>query len=76
MMIWVAGSTMGYGDILPVTTAERQFSIFVAVTGAVVFSYCMGTISALIDVSTGVEDRCRGRLQASSRCVRGRAFTG
>ena len=39
---------MGYGDIVPVTNAERLFTLGVALVGAVVFSYCMGSVASLI----------------------------
>ena len=38
-----------------------------ALTGAVVFSYCMGTISSLIDIDTGFDDRFRHRLRLIAR---------
>ena len=41
-------TTMGYGDIVPVTDIERIFTLGVALMGAVVFSYCMGTVATLI----------------------------
>ena len=53
----VSITTIGYGDIKPVVDNERIFCIFVAMTGAIVFSFCMGTISELILNVTGTQLR-------------------
>ena len=41
-------TTLGYGDIYPVTHLERVYVIFVALISALVFSFCMGNVAALI----------------------------
>jgi hypothetical protein len=52
-------STVGYGDILPVTTAERVFTSIAQVLGVFTFGYTMGILSAYIMDST-----CPGRSGA------------
>jgi voltage-gated potassium channel Kch len=44
----ISVTTMGYGDVVPVTNIERIFGIGVALVGAVVFSFCMGNVASLI----------------------------
>jgi potassium channel len=44
----VSVTTMGYGDVVPVTHAERIFGLVTALVGAVVFSFCMGNVASLI----------------------------
>jgi voltage-gated potassium channel Kch len=60
----VSVTTMGYGDIVPVTHAERIMAILVALAGAVVFSHCMGTVSSLITPIIGVDDRCQDKFRS------------
>lgn len=56
-------STMGYGDVLPVNTNERIFSIGVALIGAVVFSYSMGNITSLISQTAGADVKFDEKLR-------------
>jgi hypothetical protein len=44
----VSITTMGYGDVVPVTHVERIFGLVTALVGAVVFSFCMGNVASLI----------------------------
>ena len=44
----ISVTTVGYGDIKPENGEERTYGIFVALSGAISFSFCMGTISSLI----------------------------
>eukprot|EP00293_Proteomonas_sulcata_P007314 CAMPEP_0184305390 /NCGR_PEP_ID=MMETSP1049-20130417/14687_1 /TAXON_ID=77928 /ORGANISM="Proteomonas sulcata, Strain CCMP704" /LENGTH=620 /DNA_ID=CAMNT_0026617449 /DNA_START=186 /DNA_END=2048 /DNA_ORIENTATION=+ len=55
---------MGYGDVLPVNHRERMFLVFVALIGAVVFSFSMGNITSLISQTTGVGAKFDDKLRA------------
>mmetsp|Transcript_8284 Transcript_8284/g.19344 ORF Transcript_8284/g.19344 Transcript_8284/m.19344 type:complete len:757 (-) Transcript_8284:2630-4900(-) len=49
----VTVSTIGYGDILPVTHIEREFACVMAIFGACIFAYGMGNITSLIQQTVG-----------------------
>ena len=70
-MYWatISITTMGYGDIVPVTHSERIFCIVVALVGAIVFSYCMGTITSLLNSVTGADYRIAEKLQQATEYV-------
>ena len=40
-------STVGYGDVTPTNDMERVFAAVLALAGAVIFAYCIGSISTL-----------------------------
>ena len=41
-------TTVGYGDITPTNNAERVFSLFALLTGALVFGYMLSSIGDLL----------------------------
>ena len=57
-------TTMGYGDVLPVTNDERIFVIFVSIVGAVVFSYTMGTLTQLVTSASNANMKFDTQLQS------------
>ena len=40
-------STVGYGDVTPTNDAERAYAVMLALAGALVFAFCIGSISSL-----------------------------
>ena len=42
-------SSVGYGDLYPLTNAEKIFGIFAMMISTAIFSYIVGAISSLFD---------------------------
>jgi hypothetical protein len=56
-MYWAIATmlTVGYGDILPVSTPERAFNIIVMLMGCAIFGYSMNSIGLLVQsIQAGV----------------------
>jgi hypothetical protein len=67
-------STVGYGDILPVTTSERMFAIFGMILGATVFGFVVGNVASLVnDVDVSVS-RYNDRMDELKNYMRERNF--
>jgi len=49
-LYWVVttGTTVGYGDIVPVTDIQRLFSVFVQLLGLVFFGYIIGNMVSIV----------------------------
>ena len=57
-------TTVGYGDVLPITANEKLFAVILALLGGLVFSYTLGNISSLISSATGANRRYEDKLIA------------
>jgi voltage-gated potassium channel Kch len=43
-------TTVGYGDIYPLSTGDRVVAIFVILIGASMFGYILGQVSTILEV--------------------------
>ena len=57
-------STIGYGDVLPVTHTERIFCLISGLLGGIVFAFTLGNITSLISSNTGANLKFETRLIA------------
>jgi len=73
-MYWVITtlSTVGYGDIVPVNTAERVLACFVMVMGGITFSIVVGRVSALLAI---MDESKKKVIERTDEVRRGRQGT-
>ena len=67
-------STIGYGDIEPVTSAERLYTLFIMVLGAGFYGWVIGNISALVAVSDPNTRRRNEEMELVTAYIKERNF--
>ena len=65
-------TTVGYGDISPSTTTEQVVAIIMMLSGAVLLSFLIGTVSSILNEGSPEKQRSdlfRAKAQQLGRCV-------
>ena len=56
-------STIGYGDVGPVNHEERMYTIFVAMSGVVIFAFSMANVTSCMQDTEGARSRFDGKMR-------------
>jgi hypothetical protein len=60
-------TSIGYGDIYPLTDVERAFSLLIMIVGATTYGALFGTLAVIIDSMTEVERENRTLLSTTKQ---------
>ena len=56
-------STIGYGDVGPANHEERLYTMFVAITGVIIFAFAMGNVTTIMSNTMGARSKFDERLR-------------
>ncbi|CAG9318440.1 unnamed protein product [Blepharisma stoltei] len=63
-------TTVGYGDIVPLTVGEKIYAMFSMIVACGVFAYTVGSIGSLVSKQNAVENAYREQVVAVNRYMR------
>mmetsp|Transcript_7935 Transcript_7935/g.7805 ORF Transcript_7935/g.7805 Transcript_7935/m.7805 type:complete len:526 (+) Transcript_7935:74-1651(+) len=63
-------TTVGYGDIVPLTVSEKIYAMFSMIVACGVFAYTVGSIGSLVSKQNAVENAYREQVVAVNRYMR------
>lgn len=65
-------TTVGYGDIVPISTAETVYCVFGMIVGATVFGYIVGSVASLISSIKASATRYEDRMEEVTKYMQDR----